>query len=272
MFSKKEVTALIVSIFVLTLAFAFDDGNPIFQWSSWLANFCIIFFLMGISFVAQQLGHKIAARMNGFDTEYTYWGIQTFRLREFWIFNPSRYMSLMGRAKNKPFPRKISIFGRELLIESFPIGIVISLLVMLFSNGKLFFLAVGQYHLLLEKSSRLGRKFLEVTHYEEAKIALAGPMVNIVLMVIAKLFNQHGTFDTFIMINAALALFHMLPLGTLSGTKVLFSSRLLYLCSFVFIISMVILAYTVSTIPMLIVSLLSAVVAGSLYYYYYYYQ
>lgn len=263
MFRKKEILYLAITIFVVSLAIGFDDGSPSFSWSYWLQNFVIVFLMVAFSFLVQQIGHKIAARMNGFDTEYTLWGFQDLSLRP---------MSLMGRTKNKMFPRSYRLFGKEFVVDSFPVGIVLSLLVTLMSNGKLFFLAVGQYHLILERSSRFGRKALQITNYEEAKIALAGPMMNIVLLVLATLFNSHGSFDTFILLNALLAFFHMLPLPYLAGLKIYFGSRLLYVSSLVFMISIVILAYTVSTIPMLLISLASLLISGSLYYYYSYFK
>jgi len=263
MFSKTEVRALIISILILGFAVGFDDKRDVFEWSYWLGNLLRVTFLVGISFLAMQLAHKIAARMSGFDAEYSSWGIQSFSLRP---------MSLMGRTRNKPFPRTVRLFGKDYLVKAFPIGLFLCLLTTVISNGTLFFLAVGQYTLLLKKASRLGRKFLEVTHYEEAKIALAGPMTNIVLMVLATFFNQYGTFDTFIFINAALALFHMLPISQLAGTKIYFGSRLLYVSSLIFMISIVVLAYTVSVIPMLVISLLSLFIGGSLYYYYSYFK
>ncbi len=263
MFTKRELFALLVTILVLSLAIGFDDGSETFTWGYWLGNLFIVFLMVVISFTAQQIAHKVVARMNGFDTEYVPWGIQSFR------FTP---MSLMGRTKNKAFPRTISFFGKEYLMHSFPLGLVLCLFVTLISNGQLFFLAVGQYNLLLKKSSRFGRKFLEVTNYEEAKIALAGPMANIILMIIGKLLNAYGSFDTFILLNAMLALFHMVPFSTLAGTKIYFGSRLLYVSSLVFMISMVVLAYTVSTIPMLLISLVSLFIGGTLYYYYNYFK
>ncbi len=263
MFSKKEIYVLILTILVLSFALGFDDGSEIFSWAYWLSNFFITIIIVAISFIAQQIGHKVIARMNGFDTEYNWWGFQNLSLRP---------VSLMGRGRNKTFPRKINFFGKQILIESFPIGLVLCLLFALISNGQLFFLAVGQYNLLIKRSSRFGRKFLEVTNYEEAKIALAGPMTNIILMVIGTLFNQYNTFDLFIFINAGLALFHMLPLPKLAGLKVYFGSRLLYVSSLVFIISIVVLTYTVSIIPMVLISLASLLVSGLLYYYYTYFR
>lgn len=263
MFTKRESFALLVTILVVSLALGFDDGSETFQWSYWLGNLLIVFIMVAVSFVAQQLAHKIVARMNGFDTEYVPWGIQSFR------FTP---MSLMERTRNKAFPLTISFFGKEYFIHSFPLGLVLCLFVTFISNGQLFFLAVGQYNLLLKKSSRFGRKFLEVTNYEEAKIALAGPMANIFLMVLGKLFNVQGSFDSFILLNAMLALFHMILFSTLAGTKIYFGSRLLYVASLVFMVSMVVLVYTVSIIPMLLISLVSLFIWGSLYYYYTYFK
>lgn len=263
MFSKKEIIYLAITIFIVSLAIGFDDKSPIFSWGYWLQNLFIVIFIVALSFLAQQIGHKIAARMNGFDTEYSWWGFQNLSLRP---------MSLMGRTKNKTFPRSYHLFGKEYIIESFPLGLILCLLVTILSNGQLFFLAVGQYNLLLRKSSRFGRKTLHITNYEEAKIALAGPMMNIILMVLASLFNNHGTFDTFILLNAMLALFPMLPFPGLAGIKIYFGSRLLYVSSLVFMISIVILAYTVTIIPLLLISLASLVISGSLYYYYSYFK
>jgi hypothetical protein len=263
MFSKSEIRALIIGIFVISLAIGFDDKSAVFAWSHWLQNFLAVLLMVTFSFVVHQLAHKIVARMNGFEAEFSLWGVQSFRLST---------KALMGRTINKPFPKVIRIFGHEFTINAFPIGVIISLLVTLVSNGKIFFLAIGQYKLLIKKAARIGRKYVEVQNLEEAKIALAGPMVSIVLMVIGKLLNNYGTFDTFILVNAGLAIFHMLPLPNLAGIKILFGSRILYITSLIFIIMMIVLAYTVSIIPMLIISAVAAVIAFILGYYFTYFD
>ncbi len=263
MFSKSEVRALVISILVISLAIGFDDKSDIFIWGHWIQNFLAVMLMVTVAFIVHQLGHKIVARANGFETEYNLWGVQSFKLTT---------KSLMGRTINKPFPKVIKLFGKEFTINAFPIGVVISIFVTLLSNGKIFFLAIGQYNLLLKKTARIGRKYIEVQNVEEAKIALAGPIASIILMVIAKLFNTHGTFDTFIMVNAALAIFHMIPLPNLAGIKIYFGSRILYVTSLVFIVAMVVLVYNVSVIPMLIISGISAVIAFGLYYYFTYFD
>jgi len=149
MFTKRELFALLITILVVSLAVGFDDGSETFQWSYWLGNLFIVFLMVALSLTVQQMAHKMVARRNGFDTEFVPWGIQSFR------FTP---MSLMGRTKNKAFPKTITLFGKEYLVHSFPLGLVLCLFVTLISNGQLFFLAVGQYNLLLKRSSRFGRK------------------------------------------------------------------------------------------------------------------
>lgn len=276
MFNKSEIKLLIVSIFVIAFAVGFDDGSTVFQWSYWLKNFFSVLLLAAIALIAHVVAQKVSARINGFEAEYTLWGIQSFGLSVLYphrLKGDSRIMTLMGRSKEKPFPRKINIFGREYLINSFPLGIILALFVTVISVGKAWFvLLIGEYNLFYKREGhRLGRKFLQVTQYEEAKIALAGPMVSVALLAIGNLFNAHGNFTIFMNINAALALCHMLPLPGLAGSKVYLGSRLLYISCLVFVISMIILAYTVSAIPMLIISLLSVLVAGALYYYYAYF-
>lgn len=263
MFTRSEISTLVIAILVVGLAFGFDDGRDVFEWSSWLGNLVTVIFLVAIALTVQQLGHKIVARLHGFEAVFSLWGVQQFR------FAPAH---LMGRVRSKPFPRRVTFFGKSYLIESFPIGIALSLLVMILSAGKWFFVAVGQYTLLIQRSARFGRRFIEVTNYEEAKIALAGPMANIILMTLAAFVNQYGLFDKFIAINGWLALFHMLPVSQLAGTKVYFGSRLLYVSSLAFMIAMFILVFYLSVIPLLVISLLSVLVIGSLYYYYTYFQ
>ncbi|MBI5797636.1 hypothetical protein HZA98_01890 [Candidatus Woesearchaeota archaeon] len=263
MFSRSELRAMIISIIIVTLAFAFDDKSLVFQWSYWLSHLFSVFIMVAIALFAQQFGHKLVAKWNGFSTEYSLWGIQSF---------VPTIAGLVGKKKTKTFPRTFQLFGKEYLIRAFPIGIVLALLVMLISNGKLFFVAVGEYALLIKKPARFGRKFLEVSNYEEAKIALAGPVANLILMLIAAFFNSYGTFDTFILINGLLAFFYMLPLPRLPGIKIYFGSPLLYVSTLVFTVSMILLVYNVGAIPLLIISLLSLFVSGSLYYYYSYFR
>tara|TARA_Y100000310_G_scaffold344038_1_gene454705 strand:+ start:763 stop:1572 length:810 start_codon:yes stop_codon:yes gene_type:complete len=263
-FTKKEIVALAISILVMGLALGFNDKQEVFVFSYFIYNLFIMTLMVGVAFVVHQLGHKLVAYMSGFKTEYKIWGLQTLRwwpLHERWSIK-----------RTPQFPKVVTIGKKQITIESLPVGIILAVLVTVVSNGWAFFLAVGQYNLLIERASRVGKKFVEVTDFEEAKIALAGPMANILLMVIASLFNQYGTFDNFILINSALALFYMIPVSQLDGAKVLFSSRIMYVFGLLFIIFMVVLIHFISVIPLLIISGLFAFIGGAVYFYYSYYQ
>ena len=111
-----------------------------------------------------------------------------------------------------------------------------------------------------------------VTKAKYGKIALAGPMMHIFLMLIASFFNDLGLFDTFIFVNAMLALFYMIPIHNLDGAKILLGSPVLYLTSLVFMVSFVILAYFLSPIPLVIITGLASLTVGALFYYHVYFK
>ena len=80
------------------------------------------------------------------------------------------------------------------------------------------------------------------------------------------------TFDNFIWINGALALFYMIPVSQLDGAKVFFSSRVMYIFGLLFIIGMVSLVYYISVIPLLIICGVFGLVGASVYFYYSFYR
>jgi hypothetical protein len=255
MFSRKEAKYLFITILVMTLALGFNDGQPSFDLNYWMGNLVGIFLIVAFSFLIHQIAHKLTARSFHFDTHFKWWGVE--------YLSPKR-----GIAKyKKDFPKRVSFFGKKFVIETLPIGIIISLIVMIFSNGHLFFLAIGEYTLVLRRKARFGKKYVHIRDYDDAMIALSGPMSHVFLMFVAAIFNNNGIFDTFIFINSLLALFYMIPIHNLDGAKVLFGSRLLYLSSVIFIVSVTVMIYTLSVIPLLIVAGLITFLVGSLYYY-----
>jgi Zn-dependent protease len=262
MFNKRELLSLSIAIFVMSLAIGFDDGQEAFEWSYFLYNFVVVTGMVAFSFLMHQIAHKVVAKAKGFKAEFSLWGIQSFR------FMP------VSIAQNRPgyFPKKFNILGKRFTVKTFPIGVVISILFTTLTNGAAFFLAVGQYTLFVERGSRFGKKFVEVQDYEEAQISLAGPMMHVILMVIGAIFNSYGTFDTFIFINAALALFYMIPIHNLDGTKLLFCSPLLYAFSLIFMVAIIVLVYFLPVIPLLIVAALASAIGGSLFYYFAWYK
>lgn len=238
-YTKRELKYFAVIIFVLSLAFGFNDKSAEFVLPHWLFNFVKIMVFVTISVFAHDFAHDLMAKKYGFISEYRIWGIKRFFLKE-------RY------------PKKVHLFGKDITINSFPIGIVLCLLVMLFSNGRLFFTAVSSYGLVIKKEHRFGHKIIEVTDYEEAKIALAGPMANILLAIFFRLISPSGMFAELVLINSIMPVFDMLPLMGLDGMKVMIGSTPLYAFSFAFILGTAILLHFLGAIPALILALAMA--------------
>lgn len=230
--------------------FAFNDGRSAFELSAWLSNFIKVLLIVILGIVVHDFGHDLIAKRNGLQSEYRVWGVRGFGT----------------------FPKVIKWFKKDITIKSFPLGILIALGLTLFSNGKLFWAAVGSYGLMVEKSTRIGKKFVEVTDYEEAKIAIAGPIAVTLLMLIFKLFNGSETFDQFVMVYSWMAIFDMLPFPGLDGLKVFFGSVPLYIFSVSFILSAVILAHLLGALPTLIFSVLAALAFLAVYAYYFIYK
>ncbi len=235
-YTKNEWKYFIIIILTLSLAFGFNDKSQEFALSHWLLNFVKMIVFVAISVFAHDFAHDLMAKKYGFLSEYRIWGIKRFFLRE-------RY------------PKKVHIFGRDITINSFPIGIVLCLLVMLFSNGKLFFTAVSSYGLVIKKEHRFGHRIIEVTDFEEAKIALAGPMANILLAILFKLVSPSGMLSELVLINSIMPVFDMLPLMGLDGMKVMIGSTPLYAFSFIFILGTAILLYFLGALPALVMAL-----------------
>ncbi|MFH1065181.1 MAG: hypothetical protein V1734_01610 [Nanoarchaeota archaeon] len=235
-YTKNELKYFLIIILTLAFAFAFNDKAAEFSWNHWLVNFFKMIVFVAISVFVHDFAHDMAAKKYGFISEYRTWGV-----KRFWF----------GRAS---FPKTIKLFGKEYTISSFPIGIVLCLLVAIISNGRLFFTAVSSYGLVIKKTHRFGHKLIEVTDLEEAKIALAGPMANIMLALACKLINA-DMLAGMVLINSIMPVFDMLPVFGLDGMKVLMGSKPMYIFSFVFILALAILLYSLgSALPALIIA------------------
>lgn len=237
-YTKKEITYLLIVTVILAFVFGFNDNRETFEISYWLANFAKMLVIVGLSVFVHDFAHDIAAKKYGFISEYRLWGIKKFRL--------------FGKDK---FPRTYSLFGRKITVSSFPIGILIALLVTLLSNGRLFFTAISSYGLMVKRSYRLGKRFVEVTDFEEAKIALAGPMANVLVAILFGAFNGSGIFTDIILINSLMPVFDMLPLPGLDGFKVFAGSKAMYVFTFLLVLGIAILIRQFSALAALFAAL-----------------
>lgn len=182
-FSNTEIRDLAISIIVITLIFAFIFNRSIN--SNNLGGFMMLIPIalvtVGLSFILHELGHKFVAQKYGFFAEF-----------------------------------RRSDRGLILAVITALLGFV--------------FLAPG--------AVIIGSPTGQITEEENGKISIAGPLVNIVLAIIfgglllsikpLLTYNNMGTmiylYFTFMIgfnVNSILALFNMLPIPPLDGSKVI---------------------------------------------------
>lgn len=203
--------------------------------------------MVAITIFIHDLGHDLLAKKSGFISEFKSWGIKRY-----------------GWSPQATFPKKV--FGWK--INILPIGLILAVLVTIFSNGQFWFAAVSSYGLVIEKISRFGKKFVNVTNYEDAKIAIAGPGAVLLLLLVLKIFNWSGIFDKFIFICSVLVIYDMLPIPGLDGWKVAMGSKPLYFFGFILTIGIIALVQLTGAIQALVISLIFSAILVTLYYYF----
>ena len=239
--SKTEAINFIFTVLVLAIVFGYNDGRPVFEFSFWITNFFKVLVIAAISIYLHNIAHKYVAKRYGLAVEHRVWGIKKLSLAE------------------PKYPKKISIFGKKFVIESFPLGIILPILFAIFTNGRFYFATVESYKLFMKRISRFGKRFIHVTDFEEAKIAIAGPLVNIFIAIAFSTINFNGMFDSIVLINSWIALFHMLPFPELDGFKVLVGSVPIYIFSFVFILCVTLFMKFIGSFGALLLALLLAI-------------
>ncbi|MBI2667301.1 M50 family metallopeptidase [Candidatus Woesearchaeota archaeon] len=227
--SKKELKHFVITIFFVTLALAFDDKNPEFILSSWIKNFIIIFLLATITVLVHYIGHKLLA--------YRY----KVRIEHRVMTTSHFYITHFFSVKTKPIP----------------LGIIASLFVAFASLGKMFFIAIESFIVHPDKHRRVGFRYQNLTDYELAIIASAGPLSNLIFALILKMMGL-SSLNGLIYINLFYALFHMIPFSTLDGCKIFFSSFPLYIFSLFLILATLLLISLYSLTAIVLLSLFIA--------------
>lgn len=250
MFRKPEIKDLIISILILGFVFGFDDGKKTFELTPWLLNFIKICLLSTIALLVHHLSQKITAKKFGCQTKHEIW-----RIKHYWFGAKSH------------FPITLHFGFTKIILNSFPLGIFLPIIITFLSDGQLFFAATAMCLISVNKAHRIGRKYIRLTNYETAKITLAGPLANILLAIILKIFSGFNPiFDQLILINSMLAISNMIPLPHLDGGSIYFGSRPLFAFSFAFIFGCVILLNHLTIISTLILSMLIAIILVALYF------
>lgn len=229
MFNKREGLHLVISIFVISIVFGWNDGRTTFNAALWFENFLRIFFMVSIAILVHELGHKIVAKRKDAQTEYELITIE-----------------------------KISFKGK--LAKPLPLWTLLALLLTVLSQGKLFFTGIGRTKVWTEPKRRVGRKFPYLTGYEEALILLSGPLANIFLILIVNFFGKvtGNDYTAFANINLLIALWYMVPIPKFDGNGIYFGSRYLYVFGLIFIL----LTFLLQKLSIFWGTLISLLIAG----------
>jgi|SRR3989344_9090119 len=203
-----NIKSIIITILVLTIVFAFNDGRESLMLALWLKNFFYILLLTSISFLVLFLGFKLAAKYYDGDIE--------IRLS---------YITRFGFARGAQM-EEIKI-GKKIKVRRIYLGIIVSLLTTLLSYGKAFFTQIYSFE---TESNRLGHRWRNITQFQEAIIVIAGLAASLILLVIFK--SMH--IEKGVLINTWLIAWNLLPLGNLPGSKIFFGSRTLYVLAVAF--------------------------------------
>lgn len=208
-FTREEIRDMIIAVIALSILYSFTITRSV-GWSidTLLLFIPISFVAVGLGFILHELGHKIVAQKFGFFSEFRRWD-----------------------------------YGLILGFLTVPLGF------MVFAPGAVYF---GSY----------GRM---VTAEENGKISLAGPVVNIVLAILALLLTlsirpylsmenagvMYIVLLTLVLtfnVNSFLALFNLLPIPPLDGSKVIQWNIPIYLLALAFSGILTYMSYTITLI------------------------
>ena len=109
-----------------------------------------------------------------------------------------------------------------------PIGAIFSIVVTMLTQ--FVFAVVGSIQITTKHSVRLGYRFIGLTNEELGKISLGGPLINLILAVFGFVFSplSPGFFNVFIKMNLIFALFNMVPIPQMNGSKVFGWNRMVW--------------------------------------------
>ena len=200
-----------------------------FGWSLWLVSSALALLILTVN----SFGYKIGALFFNSNAEIHHWTLQQYGFKEESYFK-------------KPFPMWIF----------FP------LLLYFITLETIKWLAITTFE-ATPLPSRAQRKFSNITDWDLALMAATGLLFNVVLAFLSKLLG----YNSFASLNLAFVLFNLIPFGTLSGSKILFGSRLLWVFSVVIALSMLLLFEIIGAVYTVITAVILAAAVAALFYY-----
>ena len=240
--TKEEIRDLLIVSVIAGFVFSFNEwGEEVFELSVGVKNLFKATLIALIIYTIHILAQKLVAKKSSCETRFN-----------------------IISAKEIPFYGVVKVphFLR-------PIGPIITLLVSFLSKGKLFFIALASFEIVSKRKYRLGHKWNFIKDREEAMIAAAGPISNISLLILFKIMSpiSPSFFTKAIFMASSLAVFHLLPFPKFDGIKIWMGSRTLFLFLWVFVPTIILLAYLINIIGTVILSFILSVIVALSYFY-----
>lgn len=236
--SKKEIKLIFIAAFIAALVFSFNEwGIERFSFAVGVKNLFTAFIFALIIYSVHSISQKLAADHYEYKIEF----------------------SLVEMKRRINSTRKII---------NIPIGPIITILLILISNGKFIFLVLNSYKHIIQKEFRIGRRWTNIKEFEDAQIALSGPLSQVFLLIVFKLLLALSPiFERAMFMSSIIAIFSMLPFPQIDGSKIFFGSRALYVTSLIFIIAFIILIFYLSALQTIILALIFSLAIGIIYLY-----
>ncbi|MEW6063504.1 MAG: hypothetical protein AB1571_04010 [Nanoarchaeota archaeon] len=244
-FTKQEIKAILISIIVLAVVFGLNDKRETFEFGAWSINLLGVIVVVSFSLLFREYARKFIARRYGAETEVKLWSIERF-----WFTKEAKFLFVVGKKQ----------------VKKFPVGVVLPLLISLFSFGRVYVPSTNDVSIKENKNKRVGRKFLHITELETGVIALSGAMASLFLAFVFSVIGKEF-FSQLVTINLWMALFSFVPFGKLDGTKIFFGSRTLYVISLAFTILFSVLLFVTSAFSSLIIGVIGGLVIALVYFY-----
>jgi hypothetical protein len=215
LFDKVEIKNIAIASIVLGFIFSFRKWGygETFIFSVGIYNLIFTTISSALVLLIYQIAHKSIAKMYGCKSTFRIWGI-----KRFWFNKRSKISNLR-------------IFGKR--FRTLKIGIILPLILAFFSNGIIKFCAIGSSEVSEIKVQRTGKKYKYLSDFDTAVIHLTGPISLLFLALILSGFSQ---FEEITKISYFVAIFSMMPLSQLDGSKIFFGSPFLYISSLAFMI------------------------------------
>ena len=251
---NQEIYDFIIASLVIAFVFAFNDKQLTFSLNFWILNYLKILLFVVIALLVYTFAPKLISKTYGCSTSFSIWRMKQYGFRD-----------------SAHFPQTLNLGFKKIIMKSFPLGIFIPIIIAVLSNGQIYFAGIAFTLITINAAYRIGKKYRGLTDYETAKIGVAGPLALILFAIILKFFSfSFPQLSQLILISSWLAITNMLPIPGLDGSQIYFSSRPLFIFSFIFILAAIflLLLSNIGTLSTLMLSAILAVIILIVWYYY----